>query len=69
MGAALNDPALVQHNDLVEKVEPLQFVGDKQGGAARGRRFSRTVPLKTCATWTPRIRTTASTSWGRKRAK
>jgi hypothetical protein len=36
--APLRDPAPVQHDDLVDLVEPVGLVGDQQGRAARGDR-------------------------------
>ncbi len=36
MSTALRDLAVVQDDDLVEEIESLKLVGDKQGGPARG---------------------------------
>ena len=36
VAALFGDPAVVEHHDLVDLVEPVGFVGDEQHGAALG---------------------------------
>jgi hypothetical protein len=35
MGTAFGHPAMIEHDDLVELVEPVEIVGDEQGGPDR----------------------------------
>ena len=36
MAALFGDPPALEHHDLVNLVEPVEFVGDEQDGAAFG---------------------------------